>query len=233
MYTDVMLLLAFEMDLPTLLNFCLTSKKVNDKICKDETFWAKKLQKDYSQYLDDFITKPDHYSSYKDELLGKTSREKYILIYHLLNLKEKFNEQIEEPSRKIERVGQLYRKRILTLLGLGLTEIPKEIGYLTNLKELTLSSNKLEKLPKEIGNLRNLNTIHLEHNKLTEIRSELGNLSQLRRLYLIGNPLKTIPKELGYLPDLEWLSLNKNVLIPEIIQRNLKLRIFYPLYKER
>lgn len=43
---DILMLLAMEMDLPSLLNFCESSKKINDKVCKQNIFWKNKLEKE-------------------------------------------------------------------------------------------------------------------------------------------------------------------------------------------
>ena len=43
---DILILLAMEMDLPSLLNFCESSKKINDKVCKQNIFWKNKLEKE-------------------------------------------------------------------------------------------------------------------------------------------------------------------------------------------
>lgn len=43
---DILMLLAIEMDLPSLLNFCESSKKINDKVCKQNIFWRNKLEKE-------------------------------------------------------------------------------------------------------------------------------------------------------------------------------------------
>lgn len=47
MNRDSIKLIALELDLPTLINLCNTSKKFNDFICKDKLFWKNKLNKDY------------------------------------------------------------------------------------------------------------------------------------------------------------------------------------------
>ena len=69
---DELFLLAIELDLPSLLNFCLTSKRFNEVICKKESFWVNKLDRDYSNYKENFN--------------DKTPREKYTLIYQKIIL---------------------------------------------------------------------------------------------------------------------------------------------------
>jgi hypothetical protein len=43
-----LILIALEMDLPDILNFCKTSKRVNDAVCKNPFFWINKMKKDYN-----------------------------------------------------------------------------------------------------------------------------------------------------------------------------------------
>ncbi|GAI81263.1 unnamed protein product, partial [marine sediment metagenome] len=46
---DVIFLLALELDLPSILQLCLTSKKYNQHICENPNFWKNKLLKEYPQ----------------------------------------------------------------------------------------------------------------------------------------------------------------------------------------
>ena len=44
---DMLFKIALEYDMPTLLNFCRTSKKINNLICENNLFWFYKLRKDF------------------------------------------------------------------------------------------------------------------------------------------------------------------------------------------
>jgi hypothetical protein len=57
-------LFAVELDYPDLVNFCLTNKKINEKICRNEEFWFYKLKKEFPDY-------------YKFDYKNKTSREMF------------------------------------------------------------------------------------------------------------------------------------------------------------
>ena len=48
---DVLIYLALKYDLPSLDNFCQTSKRINEI----HTFWYNKLLKDFGLYKDDII----------------------------------------------------------------------------------------------------------------------------------------------------------------------------------
>lgn len=43
-----LILIAMELDLPSVLNFCKSSKKINNSVCKNKFFWINKLKKDYN-----------------------------------------------------------------------------------------------------------------------------------------------------------------------------------------
>jgi len=47
MERDFWVLLAMEMDLPEIINTCLTSKKIDLYICKNDFFWLHKVKKDF------------------------------------------------------------------------------------------------------------------------------------------------------------------------------------------
>lgn len=89
----------------------------------------------------------------------------------------------------------------LDLSGLGLTELPPEIGNLTNLEKLWLDHNELTELPPEIGNLTNLQFLSLDQNALTELPHSFGQLQGLQGLSLESNQFSVVPRELFWLPD--------------------------------
>ncbi len=61
-------------------------------------------------------------------------------------------------------------EKVIIYLGLNeLTEIPKEIQYLTQLTALCLYDNKIREIPKEIQYLIQLTELQLSHNKIREI----------------------------------------------------------------
>ncbi len=48
---DQLFLLATELDLPELLSFCSSSKRINDLICKRNDIWLYKLNKEFPENL--------------------------------------------------------------------------------------------------------------------------------------------------------------------------------------
>lgn len=49
---DILVSIAIELDFPQIVNFCKTSKRFNESICKNENFWISKLNKDYEIKFD-------------------------------------------------------------------------------------------------------------------------------------------------------------------------------------
>ena len=110
------------------------------------------------------------------------------------------------------RASQESGRGSLSLAGLGISELPPEIGNLTNLETLWLNHNELTSLPPEIGRLVNLQSLILNHNNLTTLPPEIGNLSNLQELDLAYNQLKTLPAAIGNLSGLNEAYLSNNEL---------------------
>jgi len=68
---DELFSIAIELNLPELLNFCSSSKRINEFICKRNDVWNYKLKRDFDKYI--------------DEIKG-TPREKYTFLYSLKSL---------------------------------------------------------------------------------------------------------------------------------------------------
>ena len=133
---DELFTLAMQLDLQSLLSFCLCSKYIQKNLYLRDEIWIYKLKKDF----------PD----YKKLKVEKSFKEIYKILFSLTKLKNKI---------KIKgNIYDLYNFKILHLSDKSLIEIPKEICYLTNLKTLYLH-NKSTAIPKEIYNLPNLKII--------------------------------------------------------------------------
>ena len=202
---DLLFSLAIQLDLSDLLKFCSSSKKINDSICKKDNIWFYKLNKEF----------PDWRNLLKDEDIkdpislfpivnARSPKEIYITLYHwniFKILKEKL--KIKEDIYEIYKLPDLY-------LGYNqITEIPKEIGWLTNLQKLYLSNNQITEIPKEIEQLTKLQELYINYNKITEI-SKILKLTSLKQLSLNYNKITKIPKEIGQLTALQELYLSDN-----------------------
>jgi len=53
-YRDIVILMALEMDAPSILNLCRTNKDMNRYVCENPIFWERKFKKDYpdKNYID-------------------------------------------------------------------------------------------------------------------------------------------------------------------------------------
>ncbi|MFK7804068.1 MAG: leucine-rich repeat domain-containing protein [Anaerolineae bacterium] len=109
---------------------------------------------------------------------------------------------------------------VLELGGLGLTELPNEIGQATHVTRLSLRGNSLTALPAEIGSLVNLTFLSAADNQLSKLPAEIGQLTSLTRLNLKNNQLSELPLELLELDQLALLRLDGNQLeLPSDILR--------------
>jgi Leucine-rich repeat (LRR) protein len=96
--------------------------------------------------------------------------------------------------------------------GLGLTEIPEQIGNLTHLTHFSLRGNQLTTLPAGIGRLTNLQHLSLADNQLLRLPNEIGRLSELTHLNVRNNRLGVLPTDMLRLQKLQMLQLAGNPL---------------------
>ena len=89
----------------------------------------------------------------------------------------------------------------LSLVGLYLTSIPKEIGSLQFLRSIDLEINLLTSLPYEIYNLDLLRFLNLSENQLQHLPEGIHKLTNLKELNLDRNPIATLPMEIFQLED--------------------------------
>ena len=117
----------------------------------------------------------------------------------------------------------------LDLTNTYLTELPKEIMFLTQLTELCLGMNSLHELPKEIGNLTQLTKLIVANNKLTYLPKEINNLKQLTYLSVSVNQLTELPLEVCNMIQLTDLDIYHNCLtmLPLEITMLVNLRRFF------
>ena len=116
---DELFEIAMKLDLPDLLAFCSTFKKISE-LCQGDRIWRFKLENEFSEYLDFEV--------------DKSLKERYKLLYSLRDVKEKLNLE-----------GSLVDIYNLTELGLTdkqLTSLPESIGNLSNLQSFYCYPNK-------------------------------------------------------------------------------------------
>jgi Leucine-rich repeat (LRR) protein len=132
----------------------------------------------------------------------------------------------EEARERIEAC-RLKEQRELQLSGLGLTQLPEEVGQLQSVEEIYLCGNRLTVLPDVIGNLASLKSLWIRCNELRQLPSAIGNLKALQELHLSENKLEELPLQVGGLAALGQLTLggNRLVSLPETIGELQNLRM--------
>jgi Leucine-rich repeat (LRR) protein len=93
------------------------------------------------------------------------------------------------------------------------------IGVLVQLIELSLTGLKITRLPKEIANLKKLKTLYLSHNLFTFLPKTIADLERLDSASFSNNPLSVLPETIGDLKRLRYLNLSSTALkeLPESI----------------
>ncbi len=117
----------------------------------------------------------------------------------------------EEARRRINACLKDHGEE-LDLRGIGLTEIPKEIGELKHITKLVLADNLLTVFPPELGNLRTLKRLNAAGNNFRFLPAEIGNLSALEIVSFANNDLEQLPGKIGKLTRLSKLNLAGNQL---------------------
>ena len=228
-HKDVLFLLALELDVPDLLNLCLSSKRIDELICQRKDIWLHKLkpfygvntqliEKDFNQFSR--ILNPTEYTT------GDT-KSIYKLLYSL-NVIKQFLKSLDKDYSLME----LYNLQDLDMAEKQIKEIPRDFAQalvdLPNLRILSVDNNQITEIPKEIGDLINLRQLWLYDNQIREIPKELGKLINLHSLSLTGNQIRELPEELGNLINLEslYLGLTDIEEIPEKLKNNENVKIY-------
>jgi internalin A len=127
----------------------------------------------------------------------------------------------------------------LDLSGMGLTEVPPEIGGLGELRRLILGKwdgkeeigigNELTALPPEICRLQQIEELDLRGNYITSIPDSISQLINLRSLSFHANRINILPNAISQLVNLEILNLadNQITVIPDSISQLVNLKKLY------
>jgi len=135
---DVLFMIALELDLPDLLNFCKSDEIIDKLVCQKNDIWYYKLKE---------------FPNWKEFKIEKDLKGIYETLYGL-KVVQNFLKDI--PKYNKYSLLELYNLRELYLSYNQLTEIPKELGNLTDLQELDLSYNNLTEIPKEVREIKGL-----------------------------------------------------------------------------
>lgn len=189
---DEIFSIAMRLDLIGLLDFCNSSKRVNEVVCKKDHIWEYRIKQDFPEY-DGFLPKSN-------------TKTTYIKLYKLEKL---INSLYSNDEDKPVTMKQIYMLKRSNLSRMNITKIPKEIDVLENMEWLFLNDNNIVEIPKEIGNMKNLEVLKLQNNQIKELPKELGKLKNLYLLDLGNNNIKYIPEEIEKL-NIKDLFLDNN-----------------------
>jgi len=218
-----------QMDVPTLLNFCRTSREIR-QLCQQLPDIQYRIEK--AKVLKTGLIfigaggedlrlrlRPDEAPM---KVLSLTRRSIAIVPDDIKYLDElsgivlSFNNIVELPPS----IGQLTNLVNLNLENNQLVALPSSIGQLTNLANLNLENNQLVALPDEIGDLRELLILKVNRNRLTELPDTIGNLTNLIELAASRNRLSNLPPSLENVPLRELiLYSNRFTRFPDIIPK--------------
>ncbi|GBG68196.1 hypothetical protein CBR_g2748 [Chara braunii] len=117
--------------------------------------------------------------------------------------------------RSIPRsLGRLSNLRVLDMYGVEVARVlPFELGHLTALERLDISGLGLCEMPWDVGNLRNLRSLCMRNNHLEYLSEELNLLDKLISLDVSSNYLRALPFSLNEpLDNLTFLDVSCNRL---------------------
>ncbi|MEO0647801.1 MAG: leucine-rich repeat domain-containing protein, partial [Cyanobacteria bacterium J06650_10] len=97
----------------------------------------------------------------------------------------------------------------LDLSGMGLSQVPAEIGQCTDLKRLIFGkfdqgrvvSNPLIELPPEISDLSKLEVLNLRNTQISELPEHIAQLANLQSLDLSGTQISELPEHIAQLAN--------------------------------
>ena len=99
---------------------------------------------------------------------------------------------------------------LLSLDGVGLTQVPKSIPNLKYLRYLNLSQNKISNIPRSIEELEDLEYLYLKENNLTKIAPSFGKLPKLKFLDLSKNAIDSGWPRLVFNENIQSVDLREN-----------------------
>jgi hypothetical protein len=203
MNPDELLIIAMKLDLPSLLNWCQTNKRINEIICKRDPVWLYRLNQDFPDWKE-FVLTPKE---------TPFTESKPIDIYKYLYKLKKGKDMLEVEGSLLD-----YSK-LTSFISChdNIKEIPETLPQ--NLQELDLYNNNIKEIPETLP--QNLQVLRLSYNSISEIPETLP--PNLQQLWLSRNLISEIPEILP--PNLQILDLSRNFIkeIPETLLQNLRI----------
>jgi Leucine-rich repeat (LRR) protein len=151
-----------------------------------------------------------------------------------------FQKNYKFPLKELRLVGmglteipddmgnKLKTLEVLSLTSNQLTTLPDNIVNLTKIRELQLVKNKIEYLPDRIGLLASLITLGLAKNCIKRLPLTFAALNLIIRVDLECNDLKFLPENLDHMVSCSYFNVNNNKLfrLPKCIGRMPSLKVF-------
>lgn len=138
---EILILLALELDLKSLLKFCQTNKKINKIICDNDIFWKNKIEKERPEFLSK-IYEHLNFKTYKDlykKLLGENVYELTFPDNDGFYIKGDFDEFDFKENIELEKVGLFWSDNKTTIHNWELTnDLPEylfELPAYTNTRK--------------------------------------------------------------------------------------------------
>jgi hypothetical protein len=128
---DILIHLALEYDLPTVLSFCSTSKRMNEIICLNDNFWYNKIQKDFG------LTRTEVLKRLRKS--EQTPRKYYEEIYREINLYSSINGFYSGAIA----IGRLDLVKIALFKGANINYKSSETIYLPLVRALIFKHDKI------------------------------------------------------------------------------------------
>jgi len=75
---DVIVYMALNYDLNTILSFCLTSERMNRVVCQNDNFWRMKFERDFGLQVPTDENPKTYYSRFADFFSGRSVNDAYI-----------------------------------------------------------------------------------------------------------------------------------------------------------
>uniref|UniRef100_A0A453TBX6 Disease resistance protein RPM1 n=3 Tax=Aegilops tauschii subsp. strangulata TaxID=200361 RepID=A0A453TBX6_AEGTS len=114
-------------------------------------------------------------------------------------------------NKHIRNIGSFYQLRYLRMSGLGITELPADIGKLQNLETLDLRGSRIRRLPSTIAQLQKLVRLLIDNDDFVFSADMFGNMRALEEvsdIYKVDNP-EIFLEEFGHLTKLRKISMSR------------------------
>lgn len=110
MNKDVLMLIALELDIPTLFNYCKSNSRMNEAVCNNDYFWVRRLKQDFNIDYTGNTPKSEYENIYRvmDDIAIDSYKSVPNIFQNLTNKKKIRDKIIQE----FNYLGQYYYTKI-------------------------------------------------------------------------------------------------------------------------